>query len=83
MYPKLSHYKLEARLFLIVVGSSLDVYFRRDLQQFLSLKERTEIEKPYRFFFMRTKLFQTTINFQISCIQRFNDSGYISTSTKT
>ena len=57
--------------------------------KFVSLKGRTEIEKPYSlfvcffFFFMRTKLFQTTINFQIPCIQRFNDSGYISISTKT
>ena len=52
--------------------------------KFVSLKGRTEIEKPYSFFFfMTTKLFQTTINFQISCIQRFNDSSYISISTKT
>ena len=39
--------------------------------KFVSLKGRTEIEKPYSFFFMRTKLFQTTINFQISRIQKF------------
>ena len=33
-----------ARLFWIVVGSSLDVYFRGNLQLFVSLKGRIEIK---------------------------------------